>query len=68
MPGYKLTYFDLKARVEPTRVLFAAAGIPFDDVRVSNEEFAKMKESKSVALVTESDLFQYEGFKLGILS
>jgi glutathione S-transferase len=34
MPQYKLTYFNLRARGEFSRILFEVAGVPYEDVRV----------------------------------
>ena len=50
-PRYKLTYFDLRGRAEPTRIALAYAGVDYDDVRVSFEnrfegEWSEMKNSK----------------------
>ena len=36
MPSYKLYYFNLKGRAELTRLIFAAAGVEYTDVRVSD--------------------------------
>ena len=41
---FKLLYFDIKARGEAIRLMFHAAGVPFDDVRVeNNSSWDKMK-------------------------
>ncbi|XP_066304192.1 hematopoietic prostaglandin D synthase-like isoform X3 [Branchiostoma lanceolatum] len=42
-PKYKLTYFNVRARAEPTRLLFAAAGVEYEDVRVLREEWPALK-------------------------
>jgi len=46
MPGYKLTYFDIDGgRGEVTRIAFHAAGIEFDDNRISFPEFGEARSS-----------------------
>ena len=45
MPSYKLTYFDFDGgRGEPVRIAFHAAGIPFEDHRISFEEFMQSRD------------------------
>jgi glutathione S-transferase len=45
MTDYKLTYFDFDGgRGEPIRIAFNAAGIHFEDHRISFEEFMKTRE------------------------
>ena len=46
MPNYKLTYFNAKARAEPIRMVFAQAGVAFEDKRVSGDEWKELKPSK----------------------
>ncbi|KAI8496269.1 hypothetical protein Bbelb_261100 [Branchiostoma belcheri] len=43
MPSYKLTYFKGKGRAELARLLFAAGGIEYEDVRVEGEQWAELK-------------------------
>ena len=46
MPAYKLTYFDFDGgRAEPVRIAFHAAGIAFEDDRISFQEFGEMRGS-----------------------
>lgn len=46
MTAYKLTYFDFDGgRGEPVRIAFHAAGIEFDDNRLSFAEFSGMRAS-----------------------
>ena len=43
MPTYKLYYFQGKGRAELTRWIFIQAGVPYEDVRLSKEEWAEFK-------------------------
>lgn len=43
MPSYKLTYFDIRGRGEPARLVFKAAGKEFEDKRVTFEEWGALK-------------------------
>ena len=46
MTKYKLTYFDMDGgRGEPVRIAFHAAGIEFEDHRISFEEFMKTRDT-----------------------
>lgn len=44
-PQYKLTYFDARGRAEPIRLLFANAGVTYEDVRLTKEQWGSMKSS-----------------------
>ena len=48
MPSYKLFYFHVRARGETIRLLFAQAGVKFEDIRVTGDEWKALKESKFV--------------------
>ena len=37
-PKLKLTYFNIKARAEPTRLALFIGGIPFEDIRLAHGE------------------------------
>lgn len=43
MPSYKLVYFDGKGRGEISRLLFAAAGEKYEDVRIKQEDWSALK-------------------------
>lgn len=46
MPSYKLTYFNGKGRAEAARLMFAAAGQKYEDVRIKSEDWPKVKTGK----------------------
>ena len=43
MPSYKLTYFDARGRAELTRLVFAAAGQSYEDVRIQMQDWPAHK-------------------------
>lgn len=45
MAHYKLTYFDFGGRAEPIRIAFHAAGIEFEDNRLSFPEFGELRST-----------------------
>jgi hypothetical protein len=51
MSKYKLLYFDGKGRGEPIRLLFHIIGVEFEDVRLSDEEWETVKQSKCVCFL-----------------
>ena len=42
----RLLYFDLRARGEPTRMLYGLAGVPLEDDRMSFQEWPTRKASQ----------------------
>lgn len=45
MPDIKLVYFDLRGRGEPSRLVLAAAGKEWEDVRIPFDEWPAQKDS-----------------------
>ena len=46
MPTYKLTYFDVRSHAEPIRMIFALAGVQYEDIRLCDDEWDDLKASK----------------------
>lgn len=45
-PEYRLTYFAARGWAEASRLILHYAGVPFEDVRVTMDEWPKLKHSK----------------------
>ncbi|XP_002731486.1 S-crystallin 4-like [Saccoglossus kowalevskii] len=45
MPTYKLYYFNSRALAEQSRMIFALAGVEYEDIRYTREEWPAAKES-----------------------
>ena len=43
---FKVTYFAIRGRAEITRLIFAQAGVEYEDERVAQEDWAELKPSK----------------------
>lgn len=57
MTNYKLTYFDTDGgRGEPIRIAFHKAGIPFEDQRVSFQDFLEMRSNTRFGVLPELDI------------
>lgn len=57
-PKYTLNYFDLAARGEPIRLMFHAAGVEFNDNRISFADWGSFKadgknQSASVTTIVQ---------------
>ena len=54
-PKVQLMYFDIRARAEIIRIMLNYGGIEFEDKRVQNADWPKVKPSKtlkaSIALI-----------------
>ena len=46
MSGYKFTYFDVRAKGETARLLFALKGQEYTDIRVQQSEWPAIKPGK----------------------
>lgn len=46
MPDYKVYYFNVKALGEPLRFLLSYGNLPFDDIRITREEWPALKPSE----------------------
>ena len=57
-PKYVLTYFNVRGRGEPTRLLFKAAGVEFEDRRLTFEEWGKEKEQLKSGESSVTDLLK----------
>ncbi|KAI8496575.1 hypothetical protein Bbelb_258740 [Branchiostoma belcheri] len=51
MPTYKLTYFNVRGRGELIRLLFAAGGIPYEDVRIEWDKWPELKSKTPMGQV-----------------
>ncbi|GMS87015.1 hypothetical protein PENTCL1PPCAC_9190 [Pristionchus entomophagus] len=47
MPHYKLTYFDVRARGECIRMMFAIGGVPLEEKRVQLQDWEGLIKSKA---------------------
>jgi len=47
VPSYKLTYFQMRGRAEIVRLVFAAAGVQYEDHRIDMSQWPSIKPSKS---------------------
>ena len=61
MPSYKLIYFDIRGLAENARLIFAAAQVPYEDVRLSFSfgtpgDFSTIKRPEFDAMKAEGKL------------
>lgn len=61
MSQYKLTYFNGRGRAEIVRLVFAAAGVEYEDVRIEKEQWPALKPSTPFGQVP---VFEVDGVKL----
>lgn len=46
-PSYKLIYFPIRGRAEHLRLMFVYAKVAYEDVKITKDEWEKIKPSKS---------------------
>jgi len=61
MPNYKLTYFDVRARAELARLLFALGGQKYEDVRIQREKWMEIKPTTPFG---QMPVLEVDGVKL----
>ncbi|XP_070557322.1 hematopoietic prostaglandin D synthase-like [Ptychodera flava] len=67
MPKYKLTYLVFRGRGEVIRLLFAAAGVEFEDVRVTLKDWPAVKEAdpeRKRILFNQLPILEFDGHVL----
>lgn len=47
MSAYKLTYFDVRGRAEIIRLIFAQAGVEYEDIRIGQDEWREHRKQGS---------------------
>ena len=57
MTSYKLYYFNLKGRAEVIRIMFAYAGVEFQDIRIPFIEWPNKKDSEYSSMRSSSAKF-----------
>ena len=56
MPTYKLYYFNSRGNAEPIRLVLAQAGVKYEDVRLTNEQWAEFKPKTPYGVVPVLDI------------
>ena len=62
MSDIKLVYFNLRGRAEAARFTLAQAGVDYEDVRVTREEWVKLKPGKKRVLPSKRKTFRHINF------
>lgn len=58
---YRLRYFDIRGLGEPIRMIFRYAGVPFEDVRIRQDQWPDLQAGKGLFLQFSAEL--YSGFR-----
>ncbi|OXA49471.1 hematopoietic prostaglandin D synthase [Folsomia candida] len=62
MADYKLTYYNIRGLAEPTRYLFAMAGVPYEDVRIPYDPASSLpKDIKDNTPWGQVPVLEYKG-------
>jgi glutathione S-transferase len=61
MTGYKLTYFNGRGRAEIVRLVFAAAGVAYEDIRLERADWPAIKPTTPFGQVP---MLEFDGIKL----
>ncbi|EER15144.1 Glutathione S-transferase, putative [Perkinsus marinus ATCC 50983] len=64
----KLHYFDIPARAEPIRLSFAIQGIPFEDDRITKEDWAKTLKPNHVFPLDQLPVLEFPDGKMATQS
>ena len=59
MSGYKLYYMNLKGRAEVIRLVFAAAEVEYEDIRISMPEFKQKHKAGMLQLTQYTNVDSY---------
>eukprot|EP01035_Chromulina_nebulosa_P019536 gene19536-25434_t len=68
MATYKLTYFNIRALAEITRIMFKIAKVPFEDIRLEHppKEFTVLKAAGKFAInMNRVPILEYNGIEIG---
>lgn len=55
-PHYKLYFFNAMGRAEIIRLIFAHCAVPYEDIRLTKDEFEQKKDS-SFSLLNQHEFF-----------
>lgn len=62
MAQYKLIYFNLRGRAELARLVFAQAGVQYEDKRIPKEEWGELKPKTPFGVLP---ILEFDGHTLG---
>jgi glutathione S-transferase len=62
MPHYKLYYFNARGNAEVVRLVFAQAGVEYEDIRLTSEQWAEFKPKTPYGVIPVLDI---DGKRIG---